>query len=182
MDIQGSIYFNKPTPPLKKEEEEKIELKAGENIVEITKKEDKSERQKLEELINKTALMLYKTSTVFPFDPFPDTIIIYVDQISVISREFFLSGRTHNIPVEDLGDVIADVSLLFATLSITDKGLSPGSGPVELKFLWKDDAIKAQRILQGLMVGQKKKIDFSKIKTPDLVEKIMELGKTQVVD
>lgn len=183
MNISGSIYFNKPNPPLKQEgkkEEEKLELKAGENKVEVVKKDDKSEKQKLEELINKNALILYKTSTVFPFDLFPDTLIIYTDQISLITREFFFSGRTSNTPIEDLADVKLDVSIIFAKLSIVEKG-APGN-LTDIRFLWRDQALKAHSILQGLIVGQKKKIDFSKIKTPDLVDQIRELGKTRSVD
>lgn len=158
-----------------KAEEEKDEgEKLVEKLVEKLKKEP-SDEEKLAELIKQTTRVLFSATNIFPFDLFPDSIVINVDRISVINRQFFGSEQVYTILVKDLADTAIETIPFFATLVIIDDRYK--DKPVKVRFLSRQDAIKARRILQGLILGREQKIDFSKLKDPNLAKKIEALGK-----
>lgn len=62
-----------------------------------------------------------------------------------------------------------------ASLKVASKEFK--DNPITIKNLEPEDAIKARRIIQGLILSQREKIDFSKIEDKDIAKKIEELGK-----
>lgn len=155
----GEIVFN-PPPPRKK-----------------ARKKKGKESQRLTQLVEKSHRILLEISTVFPFDPFPDKLTIDENKVNLINYEFFFSGRTHSVMIKDISDVLVDSGFFFAKLQIIDRGFVENS--IELKFLWTEDAQKARRIIQGLIVAQNEGIDISKIETAELAQKLEKLGEIQ---
>ena len=154
----GEIVFN---PPAKK----------------AAKGKKRKDERGLANLVKRTHRVLLEISTVFPFDLFPDRLTVDENKVNLISSEFFFSGRTHSVLIKEISDVLVDSGFFFAKLQIIDKGFIENS--IELRYLWIEDAQKARRIIQGLVVAINEGIDISKIKADDLVKKIEELGEIQ---
>lgn len=138
-------------------------------------KESDKNRNNFDQLVERSKIILYKCSSVFPFTIFPDEITIHLNQVNIIQRQFFYTGRRHSVVIEDIEDVFVDTSLFFATLKIVDKGYVENI--IEVPYLWVDDARKMRRIIQGLMIASKSNIDITKLDSKNLLEDIESLGK-----
>lgn len=133
------------------------------------------EEQKLNHIIESTGRELLRISTTFPFDLFPDQLVIDEDKVNIITKEFIGSEQIFTIPIKEIGDITVDIIPFFGTLKITDNRYK--DAPISIKYFKKDDALKAGRIIQGLIKGMEKGIDFSKIDTSSLIKKLETLGK-----
>ena len=93
---------------------------------------------------------LLKINTVIPFSLFPDTLIIDPKKITIIRRTFFASESVRSILIHDLLHVEVACSLFFATLYFRQRASLDETDSITLKYLPKYQAIKAQRVIQGL--------------------------------
>ena len=139
-----------------------------------------SEIEKFNALVKRSNKILLKTSAVFPFDFFPDEITIDESKVNIIFHEFFLSEDVHSITIDMIRDIEVETSPLFATLKIVPDGY-PGHA-LEVHYLKKKDAIKARRIIQGLMVARKQDIDLAQLDESHFIEEIESLGKTHLAE
>ncbi len=130
--------------------------------------------QRLDDLV-KGNRVLYKINSVFPFDFFPDKIIVDPIKINVVFKEFFSSERVHGIYIRNISDVYVDTGPFFATLKIIDQGIVENT--VIVNYLKKKEALKAREIIQGLIVANRHGIDVSAIDDTDLVNKLVSLGE-----
>ncbi|KKR80489.1 MAG: hypothetical protein UU73_C0001G0353 [Candidatus Daviesbacteria bacterium GW2011_GWA1_41_61] len=171
MLAHGEIHFNhfpKRRPPQKAQKVEEKPTEEAQN--------SKAQAEaKMEELIEEAENPLFKLSTIFPFDFFPDQIIIDTNKVNIISKEFFSSGRVHSIMIKDIGDVFIETDPFFAKLTIIDKGFTENS--INLKYLKKEDAAKARKIIQGLVVAHEQSIDLAHFPPEELTLKLEKLGK-----
>lgn len=143
-------------------------------IVEKNPKEIKHNSEKFETLVDKSSQVLFRAQTVFPFRFFPDMLIIDENKVNIIHGMFFASEEIQSILIHNIKDVIADTSIIFASLKILPDGFNENW--VELHYLWRNDAIRARRIIAGLLVGFKEGIDMTKVETPYMEKKIEALG------
>ncbi len=134
--------------------------------------------QKLNALVNADNQALFTFQTVFPFDLFPDRISIDRNKITITKRYFFFDRAVQSILIKDLMTVIGEESLLFATLHIVDR-LLPNK-TITVMNLPKSDARTARRILEGLLISEKKGVDLTTIPNSELVPKLIEIGKTTI--
>lgn len=139
-----------------------------------------SDVDKFESLLKSSKKVLFQTSGVFPFDFFPDEITIDENKVNIIFHEFFLSDDVHSIMIEMIRDIEVETGPLFAILKIVPDGY-PGHA-LELRYLKKKDALKARRIIEGLMVARRHGIDPAKLDASDFVDKLELLGKTNLVE
>src|SRR5579883_2089098 len=90
--------------------------------------EDKQEiavqSAKFEKLVHKTDRILLKVKAVFPFEFFPDSLVIDENKVNIIHRIFFWTSEIQSIPISHIQDVEVDTSILFATLKILPTGFS----------------------------------------------------------
>lgn len=148
-----------------------------EAIKNVLKEEKKEQKDKFNELVQNSRRILFRAKNIFPFDLFPDEIVITNNKVDVITKEFFWSGRVHSISIPDITDVFLDSGPFFASLKIVDVGFVENS--IDIKYLKKSDAQTARRIIQGLVVVEKEKIDVSQIEDKNLVEKIEAVGDSK---
>lgn len=174
----GQILFNSQTSPANP-----VEEGINEALKELVVEEQKG-RQKLDDLVEKSNRVLFKTSAVFPFDFFPNEIIIDENKVSIIQREFFWSSRIHSVIIRDISDVYVDTSILFATLVIIDEGFTDRE--IRIPYLWKNEALEARRIIQGLVVSLKGAnspmlggVELTNMSQQDLMVKVKSLGRVQ---
>ncbi|MBI4078958.1 MAG: hypothetical protein HY429_01530 [Candidatus Levybacteria bacterium] len=142
--------------------------------------ERNGEERKLQALVARTEKVLLKISAVFPFDFFPDEIIIDENKVNLIIRQFFFSAHTHSIMIKMIKDVAIECSPLFATFKLVPDGY-PGE-PIVIKFLKKSEATKARSLILGLMLLLKEGLDPAKVPTEILKKDIEALGKINPID
>jgi len=146
------------------------------NKKEEIKGEAKKEIEKLEQLIKSSSVLL-NISTVFPFDLFPDNIVIDKEKVNIIYREFFGSGQVQSILIKDINSLDMESSIFFATLRMTIRG--DPQHQILIRYLKRDDAIQARKIIQGLITSDREGVELEKIPDGDLARKLEELGETR---
>lgn len=140
--------------------------------------EHKENSKKLEEMVRMSEEPLLQIQTVFPFVIFPNEVIVDVNKISIIFRQFFDSKQIHSVLIKDVSDVIVETNPFFATLKIIDIGYTENS--IDINYLKKSEGGLARRIIQGLVMIHKHGIDLTKIDRKDLLEKIESLGTNYI--
>lgn len=130
--------------------------------------------EKLEEMVKMTEEPILQIQTVFPFVIFPNEIIVDVNKVSIIYRQFFYSKQVHSVLIKDISDVIVETNLFFATLKIVDIGYTENS--IDINYLKRKEGGLARRIIQGLVMAHKHGIDLTKVDKKNLVNQIESLG------
>lgn len=156
-----------------------LERGLQEGIKEYLKKEIES-TQKLENVLAVGNKPLFKCKNMFPFDFFPDELVIDFNKVSFARHRFFSHSFdiTHSLPIEDIGDVVISSAIFFSKVEIMDK--SDSSNSIKMSFMHIRDAIKCRRIIQGLITARKQGIDLAAIASSnreDLIDKIEQLGR-----
>lgn len=140
-------------------------------------KEDKENSQKLDRLATMTGNRLFKLSTVFPFDFFPDDVIIELKQIIIIRRNFFYSSQQYPFSIKDILAPAVESGYFFATLKLE---LGPGGfqqNPPKITYLKKAEAQRARRLIMGLIVCDKEDVELTGIPQEEVLRKVEEIGR-----
>ncbi len=141
-----------------------------------TEKTEVKSNTKLDELVDRSNTVLMRISTVFPFTFFPIKLIINPIKIDLINTFFFESEQVHSTLISDITDVTVNTDLFFATLEIRDSGFHDQL--ISVPYLRKSEAMKARRVIQGLIMAMKNGIDPSKIPADELLEKAEQIGRS----
>ncbi len=141
----------------------------------LRQKASTSESKKLGDLVEKDSQALFICKTVFPFDLFPDTVTIDRNKITFSRHFFFYQRSIQSIIVTDLLTIVVEETLLFATLKIVDRLFHQET--IEIDNLRKSDARRIRWLLEGLIIGKKEDIDFTKIPNEELIPKLEQIGK-----
>ncbi len=144
----------------------------------ITRNEQAAAVDELEKDIGQP---LYTVSAVFPFDLFPDKIIIYRKRVDFIYRHFFWVEEIIPIMLEDIISSRVSISILFASLEVEVKGLTflPNSLPPFVNFLPIEKAKEANQILTSLLAANNEGLDADQLPDKPLADKLQEIGKPQ---
>lgn len=125
--------------------------------------------------------VLASASTVFPFDLFPDHVTVDRTQVSIAHRTFLWMGDITSVRIEDILNVTANVGLIFGSLRISTRFFDPDK-PYEIPRLWREDALRLQAIIQGLLIASKKEIDASALDGAQLVQEAERLGQPSTIN
>lgn len=146
----------------------------------ITKKqavEVKNEETHLHQVVQDAHTVLFSMSSVFPFELFPDKVIIRINHVDIIRNIFLWSGSTRRILVSNINQVTLFENPFFSALEITAKGFPEII--VMVKFLKKSEAIRAKRLIAGLIECHEKNVDFTKYSMVELVHYIEDIGRAR---
>jgi hypothetical protein len=141
-------------------------------------KEHAVQLTKLNDLMSDVEQILFNASSVFPFSVFPTQIVIEKTKINVKHQLFFGSSQVKSILISEIADVEVSTNIFLATIKITT--LLPQEPPIFITNFRKQDALKLQRIIQGLMVGMHEQIDISQIPVHELSHRIEQLGNIKM--
>ncbi|MGI8419663.1 MAG: hypothetical protein ACR2LN_03385 [Candidatus Levyibacteriota bacterium] len=145
----------------------------------------KSEAQKMEEnkqrvkaITERQDIQLLRVKTRFPYNLFPDTIIIDTTKVTISKKQFFWTESITTIPLKDLSDVTVQTALFVASISIKYMPQASSPGMLEpvvesVTSLRREDAIRAKNILKGALVAKAEEIDIAKL-SPDEVKTVIE--------
>lgn len=131
--------------------------------------------EKLQDIVEKAQTILIKSSAVFPFDLFPDTITIDRKKLTVVHRHFFNAKQTACVQHSDIKNIQAVVGPLFGSLTVTSDHFI--NNIQTIKFLPKRDVLAIQQLVQGFIIANHEDIDMSEIENSKLVELLDTLGR-----
>jgi hypothetical protein len=123
--------------------------------------------------------VLFKASSVFPFNLFPDTVTIDREKVTFANRFFFRVAKINSTPIQDIQTIEAEVGPFFGTVKMTSKYFITESmtNPRTLTYLWREDALKIQHLIQGYVITHERKMDCSELNKDDLVMMLEDLGR-----
>jgi len=130
----------------------------------------------LEKLEKVTRKEIFVANCVFPFDFFPDKIIIDLNTVTVIKR-YLLSRYVFPLHIEDIKTVRDNWGPFFASLEIEASGFK--KNPPKLKFLQHKDATRARMYINALMDLNRQGIDIEKLSKDEIIKKLEEISKLQ---
>ena len=145
-------------------------------LVDHLKARKNATREQLRKVIDNSCETLVTATTVFPFTLFPDTVTIDRNKLNITHRVFFWTGEVINIKIEDILNVTARVGPFLGSIQIHTRFYDPHRAYV-VNLLWRKDALKIDRIMQGYYVAKEEGIDLSVLDTQELAQKLDELGK-----
>lgn len=119
--------------------------------------------------------VLFTANTVFPFILFPDTVTIDREKLTIVHRPFFRVARITSVQIKDILNVEADIGPFFGSIHFVSRYFV--NNPQTINFLWRRDAVKAQRLLQGYIIATQKEIDTSQIGRDELCILLDDLGQ-----
>lgn len=160
MTNNGTVYINGETSS------ESAQNEVGKVIKEV---------DKLDKLVDETNSVIYEISSVFPFQIFPDKLIIDENKVTIIRREF-LFKRIYPILLSDILTVKVDRSILFSSLNFEVKRYH--STPRPLVYLKPKEANRARQYVIGLVQAKRARIDLSKLTADQIRDRLEEIGKT----
>lgn len=147
------------------------------NLTDKSFPSDKQDLLNLDSLVNKTHNPLLTVRSMRIFDFFPDKLIIDENKVSFIYKDAFGVKSIHSVLIENITYVEAHTSLFTGCLVVADS--SNYRHPIELKIenLRRDAAIKARKLIQGLIHAKTLKIDCSQFNPFELENNLEELGR-----
>jgi len=134
----------------------------------------KNNKQQLRRVTKASNRILFRVKAVFPFDFFPNELIIDENSVNIVYKYFFFSREVSSMPFENINACRSSVGLLFGTIYIELEGYN--RNPPPLRYLWRKDAYMARRMITGLITCQKQQIDLRKLDLNEVKEKIMNIG------
>lgn len=162
-----------PVSPITNTVKKEVEIQ----LAEKDKKVDKTVVAGLVRKSNRILASIY--SHRFPVDFFPDSINIEEGRVTVITRNFFFTSEIHSVDIKDITNIFINMVPFFAQLVIVSKTFTENE--IRIKNLWRNQAVFARRIIEGLRTFEQKQIDTSTYTVPELLAKLQELSTTEIV-
>ncbi len=148
----------------------------------ITMEKEKAEvKQRFQNISTHQEIELLRVKTVFPFDYFPDTIVIDTAKITICHKQFFATEFITTIPLKDISDVTLQTAFFMATLIVkyipqANSSVMNQTVEINVTSLWRKDAIRILNILKGFMVAKAENIDISKLSSEEIITVIEQFG------
>lgn len=137
--------------------------------------QEESKDKKLSDVARKSHEIIFKANTVFPFTLFPDTVTLDREKFTIAHRSFFRIAKITSTPVRDVLSAEVDVGPFFGSIHVSSRFFI--SGPYSVNFMWRADAMKLGRLLQGYVIAHEQEIDCAHIEKDKLIELLNRLGK-----
>jgi hypothetical protein len=131
------------------------------------------ESRKLDDLVQETSEVIYEIQSIFPFQLFPDRIIIDHNKITIIRKDLFFK-RVFPIDYSDILTVKVDRSLVFASIVFEVKRLDQNPRPIT--FLSPREATIAKKYITGILTAKKAGVDLSKLGSIETKKRLKKIG------
>lgn len=119
--------------------------------------------------------ILMKSNSVFPFQLFPDSIVIDRQKLTIANRFFYRVAKINSVPIQDILSVQADVGLFFGSVYINSRYFM--TNPQAIEFLPRSEALRIQHLLQGYIIAHERGIDCKTIDKDQLITLLNDLGQ-----
>lgn len=134
------------------------------------------DKQIIDNLVKKSNRIIISISSLFPWDFFPNTIMVEESRVTFIFRQF-LSSQSHAVDIKDISNVFIESSLFWATLQVVSQTYTQND--IKIGNLSRKKAEKVRRIIEGLRTFSENSIDTSSYEVEELINKLEELHATR---
>lgn len=134
-----------------------------------------NEEKRLNESIDKVKNVLFATKTLFPFDLFPDDVVIDLERLSIRKHMFFKSEESLTYEISDIYGFTVEYGPVSSTIRLQFSRIRQSE--VLIRHLSHTDAATMKELITGILKAKKEHIDLIKIDQHVLYDKIEELGK-----
>jgi hypothetical protein len=131
--------------------------------------------QEIQEQVDQDTLVLFKTTTLFPFEIFPTDVVVYRTKVDIIDRIFFWAQEVRTVMVPDIFTLEIQTTPFFSSVTITHR--QPMTPLITIKFLRNKEALQLRALVQGLVTAHYQKLDLSQLSPAQLVQELKELGE-----
>ncbi len=138
-----------------------------------SKQEDKLQFSKLAHSADQ---VLFKCRTVFPFDFFPDVVIVTPSKVDIIYSHFLFTKTVHSVLIENILTMRVTLSPFFASLQFEIRGYE--QNPPQVEYLTKDAAVRAQEIIMGLVTAKHEGIDLKNLQSKQVQNQAQRIGSS----
>ncbi len=130
-------------------------------------------------LLKGSQSVLFKITTILALSFNRNSLTIDENKVNLVHKGIVFGEHVHSILVENITNITVNIGFLTATLCVTDS--SNSRFPVEycIMNLRKKDALKARRIIQGLIATKKSKVDLSQMDAELAVYELEKLGEAK---
>lgn len=120
--------------------------------------------------------VLFTVRTVFPFDFFPDTIIVDRFKVQINKAFFFASYRVTTVPISETLNIKVTHGLFFAQVHIEDFMARVST---KIEYLPNADATELGELVQGMVIAMKQKASLQQDTSLNIARAAEELGSTR---
>lgn len=158
---------------------EKEQKKGEDEAKKEAAKEHLKQEQLMEDMLSHSSRLLFRAKAIFPFDFFPNELIIDLSKVTFIERAFFGTNNTNSVYIKDIANVGVETGPFLATFRVVD--VSYNTEKHVIHYLKRKDAITAQEIVQGLVTASKEELDLTKVTPSDVIPFIRRLSGMQKI-
>lgn len=144
---------------------------------ETTKQSNQQQNSRLNNLgsiVQEIKEPLVIIETTFPFDLFPDKVVVDQERASIITKDIFGTEKIDSVLIANITDVEIRSGPFFSELSVIDKNIP--NLPFRVNYLKKDEAFRIRRVIEGLMIAKQRNLDLSGLNKDQIVKMMEELG------
>ena len=164
---------------LEKSENNHYQAREIETETQAADKLTRLNKRKVAKLVKRSNRILVSISShALPFDFFPDILNIEERRITIINRHM-LSSEVHSVDIKNISNILINNSILFSQLVIISKTFEENE--IKVRNLRTKDAVFSRRIIEGLRIFENNQIDTSSYTKKELIAKLEELSKTDIV-
>jgi hypothetical protein len=115
----------------------------------------------------------------FPIDLFPDKLHVEEGKVTIVKCKFFFTSEVYSVDIKNISNILINTAPLFAELVIVSNTFTKNE--IRIKHLWIQQAIEIRKIIEGLRVLDKEGVDTSIFSKKDLISKLLEMNKSELV-
>jgi hypothetical protein len=117
---------------------------------------------------------LHKILAVFPFDFFPDEVVLDRFKVDVVRKQLFGTERVRTFPLSGNLMVTVTKNPFFASMEIKDMATNTIS---TVRYLSPQKALYMRQLIMGMVMGIRQGINFNQLSDNEVVMTILELGR-----
>jgi hypothetical protein len=171
--IERRRKYNFPKFPVDSKKSEKDEDVENEVQKDLAKEEAK-QKEMFINAVDDSSMPLLRIKSVFPFDFFPNELIVDMVKVTMVKKDFFFSGSSEAVYIKDIANVIVETGPFLSTLKIID--ISYNTEKHNIQYLKRKDAFRARILIEGLVTAAKRGIDLCKLNRKEVVPYINQLS------
>lgn len=133
--------------------------------------------ERLRSLARQSKTVLLRINNLFPFDLFPDTLIVDEHKVTIIHRNLFGVCEVHSVLISDITDVVVYTTLFLSSLIIIDSSNYRFPIDITIRYLLTADAFKAREIIQGLIAAHRQHVELDQIPYQEVVDRVSRVGE-----
>ena len=132
-------------------------------------------KSKIDQMVDTANIVLYETSSRFPFELSPTKLIICPNRITISNMGHF-SNDEYPMAIESITNARIHFDFFFAGLSIDTFGIDK---PPVIKYLKRSDARIARRYILALIECKKNGVSLLGLTKNQIKQKLQEIGRVR---